>query len=346
MPRFLWEYLKETNKPIVIYGMGDGCDKIMAVCKKKCISVQGIFCSDEYVRAKTVHGFPLMGYSDAKKIFGDMIVLLAFGAFREDLMEKILAMDRETELYAPDVPLFGGELFDRNYYEKHKRDIRYAKGLLADERSQFVYDSILEYKITGRIAPLLDCQSQRETDLTDLLPVKDGDRYLDLGAYDGDTAEEWNKLFPRHGGIIAVEPNAKTYKKLQQKGSTIPRFKAIEAAVWYQKETLYFNGKSGRAAAVSNEGPLLVQGRRADEICQRAEIIKYDVEGVEREALLGSAGLIRNGAHSLIVSAYHKTEDLFTLPPLVHAMNRGYKIHLRHSPYVPAWDTLYFFIKE
>lgn len=346
MPQFLWEHLKETNKPIVIYGMGDGCDKILAVCHKKGIAVQGIFCSDEYVREKTVHGFPLMGFSDAKKKFGDMIVLLAFGVFREDLMEKIRSMDREVELYAPDVPLFGGELFDRNYYEKHKRDILYARGLLADEHSRFVYDSILDYKITGRIAPLLACQSQRENDLTELLPIKDGDRYLDLGAYDGDTAEEWNRLFPHHGGITAVEPNTKTYKKLQQKRSSIPRFNAIEAAVWYQEETLCFNGKSGRAAAVSNEGPMSVQGRRADSISAQAEIIKYDVEGVEHEALLGSAGLIRNGAHSLIVSAYHRTEDLFSLPVLMRSMNRGYKIHLRHSPYVPAWDTLYFFIKK
>ena len=29
---FLWEYLQTVKKPVVIYGMGDGCEKIVRVC--------------------------------------------------------------------------------------------------------------------------------------------------------------------------------------------------------------------------------------------------------------------------------------------------------------------------
>ena len=98
----LWDYLKQSEKSIVIYGMGDGCDKILSVCKEKGITVSGIFASDEYVRNKPVHGFPVTSFAKAKEQFGDMIVLLAFGVFRDDLMEKILSMAEEVELYAPD----------------------------------------------------------------------------------------------------------------------------------------------------------------------------------------------------------------------------------------------------
>ena len=31
----LWSYLSETTKPIVLYGMGDGADKILDVCEQK-----------------------------------------------------------------------------------------------------------------------------------------------------------------------------------------------------------------------------------------------------------------------------------------------------------------------
>ena len=76
-------------------------------CKEKEIPISGIFASDEYVRDKTVHGFQLTTYGEAKKKFGDMIVLLAFGVFRKDLMEKIIpAMEHEptiVELETPEV---------------------------------------------------------------------------------------------------------------------------------------------------------------------------------------------------------------------------------------------------
>ena len=35
----LWQYLKEAEKPVVMYGMGNGADKILAVCEKKGIEV-------------------------------------------------------------------------------------------------------------------------------------------------------------------------------------------------------------------------------------------------------------------------------------------------------------------
>ena len=103
--RDLWETLKDAEKPIVIYGMGDGCDKILKVCEDKGISVQGIFASDEYVRPKTVHGFPIKSLKETKEELGEVIALLAFGVFRPDLMQQILRIGEEMELYAPEVPL-------------------------------------------------------------------------------------------------------------------------------------------------------------------------------------------------------------------------------------------------
>ena len=85
---YLWEHLKETKKSIVIYGMGDGCDKILGICKEKGIPVQGIFASDEYVRDKNVHGFPLKTYRQIREELGDVIVLLAF-AFRDTFLNLL-----------------------------------------------------------------------------------------------------------------------------------------------------------------------------------------------------------------------------------------------------------------
>ena len=134
----IWTYLKGAEKPVVIYGMGDGCDKIIAVCKEKGVPVSGIFASDEYVRDKTVHGFKLTTYAEAKEKFGDMIVLLAFGVCRQDLMEKIINLSKKEELYAPEVPLFGGGLFDTAYYEENREKLDEVENMLSFVHNELV----------------------------------------------------------------------------------------------------------------------------------------------------------------------------------------------------------------
>ena len=74
-----------------------------------------------------------------------------------------------------------------------------------------------------------------------------------------------------------------------------------------------------------------------DSIIDKVDFIKYDVEGLEFEALLGSKELIKSGA-DLLVSMYHKSEDMYLLPVLVKKLNPNYKLFLRRLPYIPAWD--------
>lgn len=342
----IWTYLKGTEKPVVIYGMGDGCDKIMAVCKEKGITVSGIFASDEYVRDKVVHGFRLTTYGEAKKEFGDMIVLLAFGVFRPDLMEKIVALGEKEELYAPEVPLFGKGLFDEAYYRENREKLLQVEEMLSDDLSRKVFAALVEYKLTGRIPPLLTCETEKKDDILKLVPYKAGDIYADLGAYDGDTVLEWAELHPDHGKIFAVEPNGKTFAKLCNNTKEIPNVHPLPYAVWNENERLCFNGKSGRSAAVSDEGKAEVEGRRIDSFLEEAHFIKFDVEGAEKEAIEGAERLLREKAPALCISAYHRTEDLFAIPLQVKALQPKYKVYLRHSPYVPAWDTQFYFIAE
>ena len=68
-------------------------------------------------------------------------------------------------------------------------------------------------------------------------------------------------------------------------------------------------------------------------------VIKFDVEGAEKEALLGCEKTIKAYKPRLMVSAYHKSEDLFVLPLLIKELCPEYKIYLRHHPYVPCWET-------
>ena len=114
----LWEYLQNTNKTVVLYGMGNGADKILAVLAERGIAAGGVFASDGFARGNLFHGMPVRTWSDIKAEFGkeNVIVLLSFGSSRPEVLENILRIRSEAELYAPDVPAFGDTLFTRAFY--------------------------------------------------------------------------------------------------------------------------------------------------------------------------------------------------------------------------------------
>ena len=71
----------------------------------------------------------------------------------------------------------------------------------------------------------------------------------------------------------------------------------------------------------------------------RIDYIKYDVEGSEREALIGSQNTILATTPTLLVSLYHRNEDIFALPLLIKQRFPNYKhFYLRRFAGIPAWD--------
>jgi len=182
----LWSHLSESGKPIVIYGMGNGADKIIATLEERGMNAADFFASDGFVRGQFFHGKRVLSLSEVKEKYADFIILVAFGSHLPDVCEVIRRLDEQYELYAPDVPVAGEELFDADYYEANRARFEGARALLADERSRFVFDCVIKYKISGKISYLAACESGQDEDMRAIFP--DGfTAYCDLGAYNGDT---------------------------------------------------------------------------------------------------------------------------------------------------------------
>ena len=152
----LWNYLKDTNKPIVLYGMGNGADKIISVLDRYDIKISGVFASDGFVRPKTFHGCAVTDYKTAKEKFGDMIVLVCFGTALPDVLDNVKRIAGEQELYAPDVPVYGGTIFDMQYVFDNKKRLEQVYNCLEDDLSKNVFKNVVKYKMTGKIDYLLD----------------------------------------------------------------------------------------------------------------------------------------------------------------------------------------------
>ena len=105
----LWEYLKTAGKPVVLYGTGDGADKVLARLAETGVPVSSIFASDEFVRGQQFHGFTVQAYSELLASREKVIVLIAFASELPDVMERFYKLASVHETYAPHVPVFSGE---------------------------------------------------------------------------------------------------------------------------------------------------------------------------------------------------------------------------------------------
>ena len=344
----LWEYLRCAEKPVVLYGMGDGALKILAVCRQYGIPIAGIFASDEFVRGHSFEGYPVESLAQIEERLGDFIVLLCFGVDYDSMLERIAELSRRHETYAPDIPVFGSDLFTPEYFREHQAEFEQVYGLLADDESRQIYVDLLAYKLSGKLEYLYRHMGSREEDFGSILTPGPGSVYVDLGAYDGDTVEEFIRHCPDYGWIWALEPDPKNFRKLQAAAGELPRTTLVSKGSYSGEGELTFSARGGRNSALAESGKKLrpVELTSVDALLQgnRADYIKMDVEGVERETLLGCRGAIARRKPQRSVAAYHRTGDLWELPLLVRELGPDYRLYLRRHKYVPAWEIILYAI--
>ncbi len=352
----IWEYLRHCGKKIVMYGMGNGADKILAICEKKGIEISDFFASDGFVRGHSFHGKTVLTYSDIKEKYSDFIVLLSFATSLPDVLEKIDKIASETELLVPDVPVFGSTLFDMDFCRKHIEEIEDIYNLFADERSREIYKATINAKLSGKTEFLNASVCEKDEVYSDILRPEKYISYADLGAYNGDTIRELASYAPNLKNVYAIEPDKRTFRKLTDYAENESRFEihCCNCAAWDKSETLCFDGSgnrnsnvSGNLATLSEKKTIEVNAEALDDILngKGVDYIKYDVEGSEAEALAGSAKTIKKYSPDLLVSLYHRSEDVFILPRLVNKLG-DYKLYLRRFRYYPAWDLNLYAIKN
>ncbi len=345
----LWTHLGRTDRPIFLYGMGDGAEKILSVLERRGVSIAGFFASDEFVRGHSFKGHLVRKYSEVRAEHPDLVALLAFAIDYEPMLSRLNQIDKECEFYAPDVPVIpmDEQVFDLDYLRRHEPELDEVYHRLADEQSRRVFRDVLDYKISGKIRYLRGCETET-AEAYRLLELSPGEAYVDLGAYNGDTVREFLRYCPSYERIIAFEPDSRNFRKLTAylKESRVERAKAYPFGAWSEPGTLYFKGgKGGRNSMLSKEGSRAVEVDTVDRVCTgRVSLLKLDVEGAESEAVRGASCTIREQKPKIMLSAYHKNEDLFALPLQILELNPAYRVYLRHHPYVPAWETNFYFI--
>ena len=338
----IWEYIRDCQKPIALYGMGDGAEKIIRAMASVGRKPDAVFASDGFARHNNFCGYTVKNLSEVEEEFGDFLVLLSFATEREDVLQLIYSVAERHEVLAPDVPVIDGtEIFDLDFLNKNAEKIQAVYDLLEDDFSKKVFADCINYKISGKIEYLKNCETPKSEVFENLIrPAKD-EVFVDLGAYNGDTIKEFLDFAGGYKSIHAFEPDQKNFAKLAKNCEGLENLFLHNKGVHSEKSVLFFEKKAGRNSALSKNGSVEVEVDSVDNLCFEFSptIIKFDVEGAEKEALLGCRKVIETYKPKLMVSAYHKSEDIFELPLLIKKLNPEYKLYFRHLPYIPCWET-------
>ncbi len=338
----LWQYLKTTDKPIALYGIGNGADKIISVLQSYGIKMAGVFATDGFVRDKYFHDFKLISYTEMKEKLGDMIVLLCFGSGRPEVLDSILKLSTEQELYAPDVPVYGDGLFNTEYAQANADNLRYIYSLLADEKSKQTFENVVKYKLSGNVKYLFDCAVEENEPYESFLKLSNNECFLDLGAYNGDTVNDFISRTNSYKSIVAVEPDIKTFRKLKLNTENIKNISLINACITDHTGTSNFSMRGGRNSTVGLGEE--IRACTVDEIGSNSTFIKMDIEGEETKAIKGAYNTILNNKPKMQIACYHRVEDIFSIPKDILNIRKDYKLYLRRFKCLPAWDLNFYFI--
>lgn len=340
----LFSRLAQEKRAVLLYGMGNGADKIIAHLSSKNIPVTGFFASDGFVRGQAFHDKTVLSFSEVRERYAqnECVILLAFGSARPDVLEAIQRVADTYELLVPDMPVCGGPVFDAEFYTAHKDEIAAARALFSDEESKKLFDSIIDFRLNGSLDTLLHAVSEKSA--WDYLKASPRQirRIADLGAYTADSARDALARFPL-SFILAAEPDRRNFRKLSAWRDTLTdlEVECHQVAVCDRVGTAEFDDSGNRNAGLcTGRSRITVNTATLDRLlCGRAvDYVKYDIEGAEAEALVGSAETIRAHTPALRVALYHRSADLFSIPLQLKAYADRYDFYLTRERSVPAWD--------
>lgn len=189
----------------------------------------------------------------------------------------------------------------------------------------------------------------------DLIKLKDGNNLVDCGAFDGDSLLQWKiQMKNKHlseGRAYCFEPDAANFKKLQSNVKSYKNVEIFNLGVWNSEATLEFASsettfvtescvveQSADDKVIRSVGNTYIKANSIDNLIypKKVDVIKMDVEGSEQSALIGAKKTIQKWRPQLIISAYHKSSDLYNLSILINELCPEYKIYLRTYSY--SWS--------
>jgi FkbM family methyltransferase len=332
-------------RPLVLYGAGHSGAAFLEFCRENELAVAA-FC-DRSV-AGTVNGIPVVDTDRLFREFGGAFVVVCSLslAYRDNIVGTLLALGFPQGQIAalPDEfePYATAKDFGR-----HSDGYAWAYGFFSDELSKALVIDRTRMYLTGRpLAPNTksDCYYEEG-----FITLGEREVFVDGGAYTGDTAEDFLRRNDGAGRVYSFEPDPANYARAALNLAGYANVTLTQKGLWSRETVLVFtpNPDSWGSSFVYElfldkiSVPVTALDLFFADKPELPTFIKMDIEGAEKEALAGCAGIIKKAKPKLAICAYHKMEDVYELPQTILSIRDDYKICLRQHTY-GCYDTILY----
>lgn len=221
--------------------------------------------------------------------------------------------------------------------KEHREDFLWLYHRLGDWRSKIVLCSMLYNWLTFDLEYINVMKEGNFTDYFDLDLVQCDERevVVDLGAWTGDSVENYIRTYGKYKKIFCYEIDPSSVKEMKKNLAQYPDIEYRNKAV----------GSKNSMGSYVTSGPLSTINKITDDhsgteieivsldsdIDEKITLIKMDIEGAEQDALSGCERHIREEQPRLLISVYHNNEDIWKIPRMISDMNPDYRFYLRSN---------------
>jgi FkbM family methyltransferase len=354
-----------TANSIYVYGTGIAGQEVCQILGERGLTISG-YMDHRQREATCIQSIPIFSPDSLTITTRDQVVVILAIHNREVDIPALQIWLQELG-YVKFISMIelhdylGSQLVDRywltrrDFYYDYEREIDATARLFADPTSRRVFHSIISFRLTGNygILPAPDLEHQYFP--TDLPSWPNPLRFVDCGAYDGDTLASFLETGYEFQAIAAFEPDLENFRKLtwyvSQNQQRFPYSILFPCGVHSSTTQLTFEIGAGEASRASEKGRTVIQCVSLDESIPSfaPDLIKMDIEGAELDAIHGAKRLIKACRPALAVSVYHTPAHIWEIPICINAIAQEYNIpytyHLRAHAY-NCFDTIFYAIPE
>lgn len=345
MPREKVSLETLKNDGVVIFGAGLFGKGLADALLQNGVVVDWFVDSNEKLIGSITHDAEVKSISSLENC-GSRYVVLTSGYAREmkaicnryNIAKCLLTTNLDLGLITSDAMGYSEEEIEKNSALQEFAD------LLEDECSIDTLKAFIAWQITFKNSYF---EAVKEDNIYFPSDIKiDSSRFVDAGAFTGDTFASWHKHASSKFGIeklhyYGFEPGPQ-FAQLQRTVSTTlyscgnlcsQHIKLYQKALGERPGTCNMQRELClRMSGHKDVKSYTVEVDTLDNILADDSVsyLKLDVEGLERKVLSGAVNLLKKSRPAVAISVYHMKDDLYLLPLWLHKKKLNYKFFLRH----------------
>lgn len=341
------------SNPLVVYGLGAAGQRIVDRLHDLGVKIDLIIDKNKY--GSKYKNIPIVSLTEVEKQRNHgRNCLIALNNHYVDLREihqslqacqfkQILTLQQIQKL-ANEIEIKDGYWLDLDFnYDVHTNEIDAFKALLADSKSVHLANQIIRYRNLGHIEDYPAPSLEDEYAPQDIPRYKNPLTIIDCGAYDGIAIEKLIRAGYQVNRFTAFEPDQQNFAKLINKPFNVSQSICLPLGVWSSNTQLRFSSHANMGSSLNQNGDSIIQCVRVDDVLHdfAPNLIKFDVEGAEIEAIHGLKKTIYQYQPNLAISVYHKPSHLFEIALLIDAWGLDYQFYLRVHEHNTFGTVLY-----